>query len=98
MDTPERPLALPGNGTKKPPSDRRRFSFEAGSRRFSEKIHRDGEVRATREKSKHGIIHIVRDVAQLVARAAGGGEAAGSSPVIPTKSKTSRDRDVFDFY
>lgn len=26
-----------------------------------------------------------RDVAQLVARTAGGGEAAGSSPVIPTK-------------
>ena len=25
-----------------------------------------------------------RDVAQLVARTAGGGEAAGSSPVIPT--------------
>ncbi len=26
-----------------------------------------------------------RDVAQLVARTAGGGEAAGSSPVIPTR-------------
>lgn len=29
-----------------------------------------------------------RDVAQLVARTAGGGEAAGSSPVIPTKFVT----------
>ena len=29
-------------------------------------------------------IYRYRDVAQLVARTAGGGEAAGSSPVIPT--------------
>lgn len=28
-----------------------------------------------------------RDVAQLVARTAGGGEAAGSSPVIPTSMR-----------
>ena len=28
--------------------------------------------------------YVYRDVAQLVARTAGGGEAAGSSPVIPT--------------
>lgn len=28
-----------------------------------------------------------RDVAQLVARTAGGGEAAGSSPVIPTMAQ-----------
>ena len=33
------------------------------------------------------LIAIFRDVAQLVARTAGGGEAAGSSPVIPTKRK-----------
>ncbi len=29
-------------------------------------------------------VFMYRDVAQLVARTAGGGEAAGSSPVIPT--------------
>ena len=28
--------------------------------------------------------YVNRDVAQLVARTAGGGEAAGSSPLIPT--------------
>lgn len=28
---------------------------------------------------------LIRDVAQLVARTAGGGEVAGSSPVIPTR-------------
>ena len=36
-------------------------------------------------RTSHDIIDIVRDVAQLVARAAGGGEAASSSLVIPTK-------------
>ena len=35
----------------------------------------------------------VRDVAQLVARTAGGREAAGSSPVIPTKLSTKRAND-----
>lgn len=41
-------------------------------------------------------IHVeYRDVAQLVARTAGGGEAAGSSPVIPTKKQNTWRRVFF---
>lgn len=37
-----------------------------------------------------------RDVAQLVARTAGGGEAAGSSPVIPTKFRLPVLKNLFN--
>lgn len=46
-----------------------------------------------------GVLCILnRDVAQLVARTAGGGEAAGSSPVIPTMAVPSMQRNNFDLH
>lgn len=51
----------------------------------------DGEGRATLGiRSASGKIIRYRDVAQLVARAAGGGEVASSSLVIPTKFESPR--------
>ena len=47
-------------------------------------LHKSGEYQASRAMPWD---FMYRDVAQLVARTAGGGEVAGSSPVIPTKIK-----------
>ena len=42
--------------------------------------------------------HLHLGVAQLVARLTGGQEAAGSSPVTPTKKKTILWNRLFQFY